>query len=248
MKLAYSFSACVLLLAISGNATALDINVNGNPAEWFDDPATWAPVSGVNAYIEEDQCTALNPCAGGYLNPGWGNQRYDVEFLAATWNATSLSILVVTGLPKNNTPYAPGDIAIDFGQDGTYDYGIETTGGNAGNVYTGITWDNGLWGPVSDPTSIISGSLVAGSSQQLAYSTTPFTGYGNDASAEHYAIEATVSLDHFSEWGQDFTLHWTMNCGNDALDLPVSVPEPSTIALLGLGLIGIGAARKLKRH
>jgi hypothetical protein len=43
-------------------------------------------------------------------------------------------------------------------------------------------------------------------------------------------------------------LHWTMSCGNDVIEGafdPGIVPEPSTVILLGLGLLGVvGIGRK----
>jgi hypothetical protein len=43
-------------------------------------------------------------------------------------------------------------------------------------------------------------------------------------------------------------LHWAMHCGNDTIEgyvnTPTQVSEPGTIALLGLGLLGLGAARR----
>ena len=46
----------------------------------------------------------------------------------------------------------------------------------------------------------------------------------------------------------DFYAHWTMSCGNDNLmgHGTVDVPEPGNIALLSLGLLGLGFARRIQ--
>lgn len=40
--------------------------------------------------------------------------------------------------------------------------------------------------------------------------------------------------------------HWNMTCGNDTIEGKLSVPEPDTIALLGMGLFGFGFVRRRK--
>ncbi len=46
--------------------------------------------------------------------------------------------------------------------------------------------------------------------------------------------------------GDELALHWAMLCGNDVIEgsVPVSVNEPGSIALLGLGLFGLGFLRR----
>jgi len=66
-----------------------------------------------------------------------------------------------------------------------------------------------------------------------------------------------VDLAGTSLAGKDqLALHWGPTCANDviegeALDLPrqvESVPEPATLALMGLGIAGIGFARRKRAH
>ena len=42
-------------------------------------------------------------------------------------------------------------------------------------------------------------------------------------------------------------LHWTMQCGNDVVEGAAPVPEPSTMLLLGSGLVGLWGIRKKRK-
>ena len=67
---------------------------------------------------------------------------------------------------------------------------------------------------------------------------------------KHFVYETRIPTALFGAyWGADtFGVHWMMNCANDSLQLnaprPETVPEPGTLALLPLGLLGISRLRR----
>lgn len=57
------------------------------------------------------------------------------------------------------------------------------------------------------------------------------------------------SLGITPEQGYNLGFHWAMTCGNDVIEGGLSksaVPEPGTLVLLGLGILGIGILRQKK--
>jgi len=243
-----------LVWGVSVQAAAYTIDAS--LADWglsrIGSATDWTPHALTKAWIVEDQTGGL----GTRLTPGYGGQAYDVEALYVDYDAQYLYLALVTGhnplTQNNNGHFAPGDFAIDFGRNGSYEFGLETTGSNGktrGGLYTVSQWGAGLWGAANEgPTSILAGTLLG--MGDVAYTTAGVNNMGAFTEDWHFFYEARIPVALFGAyWGGDpFDVSWTMNCANDSLkvDLPgASVPEPGTLALLPLGLlVMIGLARR----
>lgn len=257
----FVLTTCVLAshaahaIVIDGNLADWGLKQTGQVSDWTPDSAI---VPNVHQFTVEDQTGG----AGVRLFPGWGGQNYDAEALYVSLDSDFLYLALITGLspdtpdnPAANS-YGPGDFAIDFGMDGSFEFGIQTTGPNAGKVYLVSSWGYGLWdingnhNPAnpdkSHPTSMVAGDQVGEGA--LIYTSTPFTNMGAHAADKHYAIEAAIPLSSFSGYSGKFDVHWTMNCANDAIraDPELTVPEPGTLALFPLGMLGLAAMRRKK--
>jgi hypothetical protein len=242
-KLLFLIALFAAVLLQTGNAQAFTFNANGSLTEWGVLPGTfghsdWTPDAGIFSAVE-DQDPAVN-----YLNPGYGAQQFDAEAMYVKYDATNLYFAIVTGKdPGTGGGYRPGDIAFDFGSNGSYEYGIETTGGNAGKLYTVSSWNKGIWNNV-DPTEMKVTGVLKGTGS-LAYNNCY---YGDNSKGNHYVIEGSIARSYFgSDWNNGFTMSWTQTCGNDVIRLnipPTATPEPATMLLFGMGLAGVGVLRK----
>ena len=273
----------MVIAGIAFSASAQAITINGNLDDWGvqanGSASGWTPNTDV-LYTQEDQ----NGTGAFYLNPGWGGQNYDAEAMYVNWDKNNLYIAIATGHNPNTTnnpsgnSYGAGDIAINFGLDNTWDYGIELLGSantTKAHVYSGVNWDYGLWttsgayvgnpnGNVATadhahPTSILSGtdmSTLPSRIGEVRYTTVGQNNYGNTPSDLHYFYEISIPLAAFgNDWGigSQFNIHWTENCANDSISVigkidarNQTVPEPGTLALIPLGLLGLAALRRRK--
>jgi len=220
--------------------------------DWEVNPAIsdWTPKAGV-FYTHEDY---VRP-SDGYVGPGYGGQAFDAEGLYVDWNDSTFYLALVTGWPATGYPpdpdYSPGDIAIDFGGNGTWDYAIEIgahnpsyTGfsGIPGNVFTDVTW--------ADASPYIEGSpshILGSPSLKLAGSSTAFSYNNAHHGSEHWVVELEIDRTVFdSDWNDYMNVHWTQTCGNDILDV-TTIPEPMSMALVASGILGLAFGMKRKK-
>lgn len=234
--------------------------IDGKPWDWgihqTGNASDWTPGASVNAWAQEDQTGGANT----FLNPGYGGQKYDAEAIYVDWDSSNVYVGLFTGLPpgtKNSGgDYAPGDFAFDFGNDGTYEFGLVTTtnlGQTVGGLYKQVNWGKGLWNGVT-PTAVLGGTLAGLGT--VKYPSKGYTNIGAFATDTHYFIEAAIPIEAFGAyWGvggpnQKFYLQWTMQCANDVIgvDPPVQVPEPSSALLLALGMGSLTWMRRRSRR
>ena len=192
----------------------------------------------------------------GYVEPGYGGQCFDAEaiYFGIDYNNSKAYIAVISGTPVFGAKtwwsdwYMPGDIAIDIGNDGSYDSAISASALNT--LYQGVT----DWTPpdsylTSAPYKQANGTAATIQSAYTLMSQdnggyedadgtkdgeTGYDGYStvNGINAEHWAFEAIVDLDLLGiGYNESFKIHWTQECGNDVIELTgvtlTPAPEPS---------------------
>lgn len=109
-----------------------------------------------------------------------------------------------------------------------------------GQLVNGASESDGVGGSIDDTAEHFASILPGAATVQ----------WEQLAGDRHSAFLVTVDLTNFSPFystqGNGYTVHWGEVCTNDYLETSVTVAEPLTVGLLGLGLVGLGFARRRK--
>lgn len=205
-----------------------------------------------------DENSWMLTIVGGYdfVNGAWGSGHWmagDI-FIDVTGNAW---------YGDYHSPYSKNErVESTFGYDFVFDMDFDTgfydvydlrEGGSTYSAY--FRQNNG-----SNPWRYADGGSIMNEDQQMT-----LWGYGSDGplsrsdtgfrGKNHYGVTVDMSmLSPYIDGDLGFIAHNTMQCGNDNIigkghtaTSPAPVPEPSTIALLGMGLlVGSITARRKK--
>jgi hypothetical protein len=240
----------------------VDLTVNSEGA--FN--MSWDPV--VGHMIHENWRTdgdmhAPDPGPRYYIS-----EAFDIEAMYLDINTASEQVIfsIVTSMPNtgfSEVPWYPGYVFragdIRFGV-GANTYVLGTFGSFTGNMYynPSMTYTDGYRGFGDRGNPLLANSNLGSeltTSGIFDFDYMEYRDAGNNPLIENgygtYVMEGVLSFadlgaPDFDQSGLSMTL--AMSCNNDIATVAIApVPEPTTVALLGLGLIGIYARTRFRK-
>jgi hypothetical protein len=178
----------------------------------------------------------------------FGGEQFDVEAFYFDDTQDALKFALVTSFPQGGVTedgidFRTGDIAIGLNGSSVYTLGVKTTGADFGKLYLNPTWSlpNGNVGFPENGFSEFTGGTYLGNTSLV------YTNLGiDDNGYPNYVVEGSISksLLPFLAAGDQVELKYAMSCGNDDITINGTVdnpvPEPASLALFGLGTLGLG--------
>lgn len=250
-KLALAVVCAMLYIPLAGayviDGDVDDWGIDLNNADSMGYLDNYLPSGGLDIdAVTEDNTDAFQEWKQVY--PGWSyKNKFDAEAMYFDNDAHNAYIAIITGLPESGSNgWAPGDIGIDVNRDGVYEFGLNIRNKELYSSLTGNDW-NGVginWSPSTPgPWTIKDGEGIDKGSVNFVYSSVQNT---------HYVLEASIPLSLLGISANPgdpinyLDIHWTMECGNDYLNLSADVnpvPEPSSIALMLMGFLGLAGVK-----
>ena len=153
------------------------------------DDSSLIPASGTRYVVENDNADWAYGVSGNNTSNFTGPEWCDIEAVYVDCNSTHVFVLIITSMPKTGmnrgvNHIQPGDLALDFDDNGIFEYGVkivknDNTGfGEVGGIYSNPTWEVLNHGTDRTEIASIVGGTVATEKATICYTGTVGTTAG----------------------------------------------------------------------